>query len=70
MTRRVVALAKRTPERAWLGEVASVVMVQACQDARCACRNWFASLSGKRRGRRVAAPGWNRFWNRLLNSAA
>jgi putative transposase len=32
--RRVVTLAKRTPERAWLAEVASVVLVQACQDAR------------------------------------
>jgi putative transposase len=28
--RRVVTLAKRTPERAWLAEVASVVLVQAC----------------------------------------
>jgi putative transposase len=54
--RRVVTLAKRTPERAWLGEVASVVLVQACQDARRAWRNWFDSLSGKRRGRRVGHP--------------
>jgi putative transposase len=30
--------------------------VQACQDARRAYRNWFDSLSGKRRGRRVGAP--------------
>ncbi len=36
--RRVVTLAKATPERAWLGEVASVALVQACQDARRACR--------------------------------
>jgi putative transposase len=43
--RRVVSLAKRTPERAWLGEVASVVLVQACQDARQAYRNWFDSLA-------------------------
>ena len=54
--RRVVTLAKRTPEREWLGEVASVALVQACQDARRAYRNWFDSLSGKRRGRRVGAP--------------
>jgi len=32
--RRVVTLAKHTVERAWLAEVASVVLVQACQDAR------------------------------------
>ena len=39
--RRVITLAKTTPERAWLGEVASVPLVQACQDARRAYRNWF-----------------------------
>jgi putative transposase len=54
--RRVVTLAKRTPERAWLGEVASVALVQACQDARRAYRNWFDSLSGTRKGRRVGPP--------------
>jgi putative transposase len=54
--RRVVTLAKQTPERAWLAEVASVVLVQACQDARRADRNWFDSRSGKRHGRRVGHP--------------
>jgi putative transposase len=54
--RRIVTLAKQTPERAWLAEVASVVLVQACQDARRAYRNWFDSLSGKRRGRGVGYP--------------
>jgi putative transposase len=54
--RRVITLAKGTPERAWLGEVASVALVQACQDARRAYRNWFDSLSGKRKGRKVGHP--------------
>jgi len=54
--RRVVTLAKQTPQRAWLGEVASVALVQACQDARRAYRNWFDSLSGRRKGRRVGHP--------------
>ncbi|MFI5067388.1 MAG: RNA-guided endonuclease TnpB family protein [Streptosporangiales bacterium] len=54
--RRVVTLAKSTPERAWLGEVASVALVQACQDARRAYRNWFDSLSGKRKGRKAGHP--------------
>jgi transposase len=35
--RRVATLAKRRPERAWLAEVASVALVQACQDACTAC---------------------------------
>jgi putative transposase len=62
--RRVVTLAKTTPAREWLGEVASVALVQACQDARRACRNWFDSLSGKRKGRKV---GHLRFGSRKDN---
>ncbi|MCK0093241.1 transposase [Rhodococcus sp. F64268] len=54
--KQVVTEAKKTPQRAWLAEVASVVLVQACQDARRAYRNWFDSLSGKRKGRKIGAP--------------
>ena len=54
--RRVVTLAKATPERAWLGEVASVALVQACQDARRAYRNWFDSLNGRRKGPTIRHP--------------
>jgi len=54
--RRVVTLAKQTLQRAWLAEIASVVLVQACQDARRAYRNWFNSRSGRRKGRRVGRP--------------
>lgn len=54
--RRAVTLAKQIPERAWLGEVASVALVQACQDARRAHRNFFDSLSGRRKGRRAGHP--------------
>jgi putative transposase len=56
LQRRVITLAKRTPDRAWLSDVASVALVQACQDARRAYRNWFDSLSGGREGRRVGHP--------------
>ncbi len=54
--KQVVTAAKKTPQRAWLAEVASVVLVQACQDARRAYRNWFDSMSGKRKGRRIGPP--------------
>ncbi|MFL5880344.1 MAG: RNA-guided endonuclease InsQ/TnpB family protein [Actinomycetota bacterium] len=54
--RRVVTLAKKTPQRAWLAEAASVALVQACQDARRAYRNWFDSRSGRRKGRRIGHP--------------
>jgi putative transposase len=58
--RQVITLAKRTPERAWLAEAPSVVLVQACNDARRAYRNWFDSLSGGRKGRRVGHPRFRR----------
>jgi putative transposase len=58
--RRAVTLAKQHPDTAWLAEVASVALVQATQDARRAYRNWFDSLSGKRRGRKVGHPRFRR----------
>jgi putative transposase len=54
--RRVITVAKLTPERAWLGEVASVALVQACQDARRAYKNWFDSLTGRRHGPKIRHP--------------
>jgi putative transposase len=54
--RRVITLAKLTPERSWLGEVASVALVQACQDARRAYKNWFDSMKGRRKGPKIRHP--------------
>ena len=48
--------AKATPERAWLGEVSSVVLQQALADLNTAYRNFFASVTGKCKGPRVAPP--------------
>lgn len=53
---RVTAQAKRTAEREWLAEVSSCALIQACQDARRAYRNWWDSMSGKRKGRRLGHP--------------
>jgi len=53
--RRVITEAKRTPEREWLGEVASVALVQACQDARRAlARRQRGSANRRKAARRVA----------------
>jgi putative transposase len=54
--RRVITLARLTPERACLGQVASVALVQACQDARRAYKNWFDSLKGRRKGPKIRHP--------------
>ena len=53
---RLVTQAKTTPARAWLGEVSATPLQQAVRDADQAYRNFFNSLSGKRKGRRVGAP--------------
>lgn len=53
---RALTAAKRTPGRAWLGDVSAVVLQQALADLNAAYRNFFASVSGKRKGRMVATP--------------
>ncbi|NKY53833.1 RNA-guided endonuclease InsQ/TnpB family protein [Nocardia vermiculata] len=48
--------AKKSPDRAWLAEVSSVVLQQALADLNAAYRGFFESVTGKRRGARVAPP--------------
>jgi len=47
---------KSTPERAWLGEVSSVVLQQALADLNAAYRNFFISVTGRRKGLKIAPP--------------
>ena len=56
LQKQVITAAKHTPERAWLAEVSSVVLVQALADLHTAYRNFFASVTGKRKGPKLAAP--------------
>src|SRR5439155_6280535 len=56
-----------SPERAWLSEVSAVVLQQALADLNTAFRNFFASVTGKRKGRKVAPP---RFRSRKDNRQA
>nr|WP_233257939.1 transposase [Micromonospora sp. S4605] len=67
LSRRLITEAKATPERAWLGEVSAVVLQQALADLNTAYRNFFASVTGKRKGRKVAPP---RFRSRKDNRQA
>ncbi|MCK2239212.1 MULTISPECIES: transposase [unclassified Crossiella] len=67
LSKQVITQAKGTPERAWLSEVSSVVLQQALADLNVAYRNFFASVSGKRKGRKVAPP---RFRSRKDNRQA
>jgi putative transposase len=54
--RRVITAAKTTTERSWLAEVSNVALVQSVNDSRRAWRNFFDSVTGRRRGRRVGRP--------------
>ena len=56
LSKQVITRAKTTPERAWLSEVSAVVLQQALADLNVAYRAFFASISGKRKGRKVAPP--------------
>ncbi|WP_439660182.1 RNA-guided endonuclease InsQ/TnpB family protein [Lentzea sp. HUAS TT2] len=67
LSKQVITQAKKTKEREWLGEVSAVVLQQALSDLNVAYRNFFASVSGKRKGRKVAAP---RFRSREDNRQA
>ncbi|MFF5210915.1 RNA-guided endonuclease InsQ/TnpB family protein [Streptosporangium sp. NPDC000396] len=56
LSKLVITEAKKTPERSWLGEVSAVVLQQALADLNTAYRNFFASLSSKRKGSKAAPP--------------
>ncbi|MGW0065351.1 RNA-guided endonuclease InsQ/TnpB family protein [Streptosporangium sandarakinum] len=56
LSKRVITEAKKTPERAWLGEVSAVLLQQALADLNAAYRTFFASITGKRKGPKVAPP--------------
>ncbi len=47
LSKRLTA-SKKTPERAWLGEVSSVILQQSLRDLDTAYRNFFDGLKGKR----------------------
>ncbi|MET9227726.1 transposase [Lentzea sp. NPDC003310] len=54
--RQVITQAKTREDRSWLSEVASVALVQSVRDANQAYSNFFASVKGRRAGRRICAP--------------
>ncbi|MFF8989064.1 RNA-guided endonuclease InsQ/TnpB family protein [Streptomyces sp. NPDC014983] len=53
LSKRLTAV-KKTPERAWLGEVSAVILQQSLRDLVTAYRNFFDGLKGKRP--RMGAP--------------
>lgn len=52
----VITQAKKRDERAWLSEVSNIVLQQAYRDLQQAWSNFFNSIKGVRKGRKVACP--------------
>ena len=52
----VITQAKKTEERAWLGEVSAVVLQQSLRDLQTAWSNYFNSKKGQRKGKEVGRP--------------
>ena len=56
LSKQLITQAKKTPERVWLSNAPVGVMQQALRDLDTAYRNFFDSLSGKRKGPKVGEP--------------
>lgn len=52
----VITQAKKTEERVWLSEVSNIVLQQSYRDLQQAWSNFFSSIKGKRKGKKVAHP--------------
>lgn len=52
----VITQAKKTEQRAWLGEVSNIPLQQSVADLEVAFKNFFDSGKGKRKGRKVGYP--------------
>ncbi|MBZ9638034.1 helix-turn-helix domain-containing protein, partial [Streptomyces sp. PSKA30] len=56
LSKQVITEAKKTDERAWLGEVSTVVLQQSLRDLETAYGNFFASKNGTRKGPKIGPP--------------
>jgi putative transposase len=52
----VITQAKKTESRKWLSEVSSVVLQQSLRDLQTAWSNYFASVKGERKGKKISKP--------------
>jgi putative transposase len=56
LQKRVITQAKLTIERCWLSDVGCDPLIQSLRDACQALKNFFKSLKGERKGRKVGSP--------------
>lgn len=60
---KLITEARHTEERQWLSEVPNVCLQQSIRDADRAYTNFFSSIAGKRKGRRVGVPRFKKRTN-------
>ncbi len=56
----VITQAKKTDERSWLSDVSNIPLQQSVADLGVAYKNFFDSLKGKRKGKKVNSPKFKR----------
>ncbi|MGB3636195.1 MAG: transposase [Rivularia sp. (in: cyanobacteria)] len=59
----VITQAKKTVERKWLSEVSNIPLQQSVADLGVAYKNFFKSLKGKRKGKKVGSPNFKKKTN-------
>jgi len=57
---RTLTLSKKTEERQWLNDVSSVPLQQSLRQLEVAYKNYFDSLKGKRKGKKVGRPNFKK----------
>jgi putative transposase len=57
---KTLTLSKKTEERGWLNDVSSVPLQQSLKQLDVAYKNYFDSLKGKRKGRKVGQPKYKK----------
>jgi putative transposase len=59
----VITQAKKTEERSWLSEVSNIPLQQSVADLGVAYKNFFDSLKGKRKGKKIGSPKFKKKTN-------
>ncbi|GAX36965.1 transposase [Nodularia sp. NIES-3585] len=59
----VITQAKKTDERSWLSDVSNIPLQQSVADLGVAYKNFFDSLKGKRKGKKVGSPKFKKKTN-------
>ncbi|MEH1860893.1 MAG: transposase [Nostoc sp.] len=59
----VITQAKKTVERSWLSEVSNIPLQQSVADLGVAYKNFFDSLKGKRKGKKLGSPKFKKKTN-------